>query len=320
MAAEQQYLDILDRIRTSGTWEPTRQISDTTGEPVNAKTIMGASIILNPEDGFPLTTLRPMSTALFYFIGEMLWILSGSSQVSLLHKYGVKYWDPWVTKKMCERYELSKGDFGRTYGPQWRGFRTWNESTRTKTIYQTDQIRELFTNIQHNPTDRRMIVNAYHPIDSKHLNIRPCHGTFHVRVLGNKQLDMVVTQWSADMPVGVPSNLVMYRFLQYLLCLKFGLEVGTYKHDLHDTHYYSNQEAGVDILLSRKPKKYPDLILNPIFADVLDSLVMGNPDPLKFKKFNPGKLPYAEVIKDWITLEDYNPHPAIPRELLPVAI
>lgn len=309
---EKQYQDIIRKIYEEGSWRPVKQISQITGKPLRCKTIVGAQMRFQPEDGMPFVSMRNLRGAFKYFIGEMLWILSGSTNVEQLHKYGVTYWDEWCTPEKCGWYNLPVGEFGRTYGAQWRSFNAGGPEP-------IDQIARLFRIIAKNPHDRSLIVHPWNPYDVDHLVVKPCHGAFHLIYMDDKW-QMVVDQRSADVPVGIPSNLVMYKFLQMLICLKTGIPEGELVYNMRDTHYYEDQEPGVLVMLEREAKPFPKATLNPILVDVLDAMLEGEVDPLSLKKFNPKQVPYTELISEWVTLEGYNPDPAIPRDLLPVAV
>lgn len=310
--AEQQYVDLLKRIHETGTDRPVKQKSSVTNEPLTARTLTGQHLRFKPESGMPLTTLRNMRGAFYMFIGEMLWILSGRTDLENLQNYGVHYWDEWGTSEKCGWYNLPVGQFGRTYGAQWRSFNAGGPEP-------IDQIKRLFSVIEKNPHDRGLIVNPWNPYDVDHIVIKPCHGHFRLLLMGDK-MDMVVTQRSSDVPLGLPSNVVMYKFLQMLICMKTGFKEGDFIYDIQDAHYYSDQQKGIEELISRQPKIYPTVTIDPIMVKVLDAMLEGIDDPLSSKKFNPQKKPYIELLKLWVKLEDYDPHPAIPRSLLPVDI
>lgn len=311
-SAEQQYVNLLNRIYKEGTHRPVKQVSTVTNEPLTAKTLTGQHLRFSPADGMPLTTLRNMKGAFYMFIGEMFWILSGHTDVENLHQYKVHYWDEWCTPERAGWYNLAPGQFGRTYGAQWRAFNAGGPTP-------IDQIKRLFDLIKKNPHDRSLIVNPWNPYDIDHLVVKPCHGAFRLLLMEDRW-DMIVTQRSSDVPLGLPSNLVMYKFLQMLICLKTGFEEGDFIYDIHDAHYYSDQEKGIELLLARQPRAYPTVTIDPIMVKVLDMMLDGDTDPLSNKKINPAGKSYNDLLRQWIKLENYDPHPSIPREVLPVDI
>ncbi len=309
---EDQYVALLQRIRDKGVDRPVKQQSTVSDAPLTARTLCGQHLRFKPEHGMPLTTLRNMRGAFYMFLGEMLWILSGRTDLENLQKYGVHYWDEWGTPEKCGWYDLPVGQFGRTYGAQWRSFNAGGPKP-------IDQIKRLFRMIAKNPNDRGLIVNPWNPYDVDHIVIKPCHGHFRLLLMDDRW-DMVVTQRSSDVPLGLPSNLVMYKFLQLLICLKTGFKEGDLIYDLQDAHYYSDQQKGIEELLKREPRAYPKVTIDRALVRVLDAMIEGDDDPLAGKKFNPDKLSYTDLLKRWVKLEDYDPHPAIPRSLLPVDI
>jgi thymidylate synthase len=105
-----------------------------------------------------------------------------------------------------------------------------------------------------------------------------------------------------------------------LIAMKTGYKEGDLIYDIQDAHYYSDQEKGIEVLLSREPRPYPTVKIDPIMVKVLDAMLEGVDDPLGTKEFNPENKPYMDLLKDWVKLEGYDPHPSIPRELLPVDV
>lgn len=310
--AEQQYVDLLKEVYEHGVWRGVKQKSLVQAGPLAAKTLTGKQLRFKPEDGMPLTTLRNMKGAFYLFIGELLWILSGHTDVENLQKYGVHYWDHWCTPEKCAWYDLPVGQFGRTYGAQWRSFNAGGPEP-------VDQIKRLFKMIEKNPDDRGLLVSPWNPYDVDHLVIKPCHGAFRLLHMDG-QWDMIVTQRSSDVPVGLPSNVVMYKFLQMLICMKTGIKEGELIYDIHDAHYYSDQEKGVEELIKRKPRAYPTVKIDPIMVTVLDRMLDGDTDPLASRELNPEGLPYPELLRKWIVLEDYSPVPNFPKDILPVDV
>lgn len=311
-AAEQQYVDLLKNIHDNGIWRGGLKQRLANNTAPQAKTLTGVQLRFQPEDGMPLTTLRNMRGAFYMFIGELLWILSGRTDLEMLHKFNVRYWDAWADEEHCGWYDLPVGQFGRTYGAQWRSFNAGADKP-------VDQIARLFKAIEKNPYDRGLLVSPWNPYDVDHIVIKPCHGQFRLLMVDDKWT-MIVTQRSGDLPLGIPSNVVMYKFLQKLICMKTGFEEGEYIHDIHDAHYYSDQEKGVEALIEREPKPYPTVTIDPIMVKVLDAMIAGDDDPLASKEFNPDQKPYIDLLKEWIVLNDYESHPSIPRDILPVAI
>jgi thymidylate synthase len=320
MLPEQQYLDIIRDIRDFGKSKPTRQIDKVTGAPLRTRGIAGATQTYYPEDGFPLLSVRPFTSALYAFIGEMLWIISGSNLSDDLHKYGVLYWDDWIdpewlTPALRRKMRIPKGSFGETYGPMWRNFRGPNGKV-------CDQMKRLFHLLRTNPADKRMKITPWNPTLSDNLVVRPCHGDVHFlwEEEGNT-LSLIVNQMSADVPIGIPSNLAMYAFLLRAMCMIFGFELGEYTHKTVDTHYYSNQKEGVEVLCAREARPFPTFTMDPILPELIRVMVDDDlRDPLATKEFNPDSLPYKEWVRRQVTLVGYTPQAVISKDILPVAI
>lgn len=316
---EGQYLEILRTIRRDGRWKDTRQIDKKTGGFTRTKGIPGAEMRVRiAQEGFPLLSVRPFTRALHLFIGEMLWIISGSNLAEDLHRYGVHYWDDWIapdwlTDEKRAEWNMPVGSFGFTYGPAWRRYPGPSGVT--------DQLKVLFKSLRNNPADKRMRVIPWHPELSQELVVRPCHGDVYV-YCAEGELSIIVNQMSADMPIGVPSNLAMYGFFQLVLCQIFGFEPGTYLHRTMDTHYYSNQEKGVDVLCDeRVAQPLPRLTIDPIVAEMVQVMVDNDlRDPLSTETFNPERLPYKEWLEKYVVLHGYTPQKAISSDILPVAI
>lgn len=312
MLAEQQYLDALQRIYEEGVDRPTRQVG-ADGRYLTARTITGVQLRFLAEEGMPLTTLRDMRGAFYLFIGELLWILSGRTDLEGLHAYGVRYWDEWGAKERSGWYNLPEGELGPIYGAQWRRFQVGGGVV-------IDQLARLFRLLADRPDDRSLVVTSWHPHDVDRVVVKPCHGVpWQVLKMGDR-LDMLVSQRSADMPIGVPSNLVMYRFLQMLICMKAGYRVGDLVWQGSDVHYYSDQCAGVEELLRRAPRRYPVVVIDPILMTAVDRMLEGDRDPLSHPSINPKNISYNTLLRRLVHLVGYDPHPAIPKNLLPVAI
>lgn len=310
---EQQYLDLMQKILDEGKWKSTRQ-KGADGNYLRAKTITGGYMRYDLSDGvMPLVSCRALGGAFYQFIGEMLWILSGNTHLYQLHRYGVKYWDAWAAPELCRLYNLDPGDFGTTYGAQWRNFRIDNSRA-------VDQVKRLFDNLRARPDDRRLIVTAWNPGGVDNLVVRPCHGTFQI-VHREGVLDMWLIQQSADVPVGIPSNMVMYAFLLNIIARATGNKVGTLVHNMGDTHIYEDQIPGVLELLKREPRPFPKVTIDQSIVDAIMLMVdKGEKDPLSLPEINPDNLDYVDFLKKTVVLEGYDPHPPIKRELLPVAV
>ncbi len=175
------------------------------------------------------------------------------------------------------------GDLGPVYGKQWR---SW-ETTDGQTI---DQIAQVVEQIKTNPNSRRLMVIAYNPGDVSKMALPPCHAFFQFYV-ANGKLSLQLYQRSADVFLGVPFNIASYALLLMMVAQVTGLEAGEFIHTLGDAHLYSNHLEQARLQLSREERPLPKLKLNPDVKNLFD-----------FK--------YEDI-----TLEGYDPHPAIKAEV-----
>ena len=221
-----QYLDGLRHILEHGV--PS---DDRTG--TGTLSVFGLQMRYDLAEGFPLVTTKRVH--LKSIIHELLWFLSGDTNIRYLQENGVTIWDEWAD---------AAGDLGPVYGRQWRDFGG------------VDQIGELLRQIRETPDSRRMIVSAWNPPDVPSMALPPCHTLWQVRVLGGK-LHLQLYQRSADMFLGVPFNIASYALLQMMLAKVTGLEPGEFVHTLGDAHIYSNHMEQVQTQLARETRPLP---------------------------------------------------------------
>jgi thymidylate synthase len=201
-------------------------------------------------DGFPLVTTKKLH--LRSIIHELLWFLSGDTNIGYLKDNGVSIWDEWADEK---------GDLGPVYGHQWRHFPTKHG--------EVDQIADLVAAIKSSPDSRRLIVSAWNPGDVPEMALPPCHTLWQVRVLNGK-LHLQLYQRSADMFLGVPFNIASYALLQEMLAHVTGYEPGDFVHTIGDAHIYSNHMEQVEKQLARQPKTLPRLRINRKVTSIFD--------------------------------------------------
>ena len=223
-----QYLDGLQHILDHGV--PS---DDRTG--TGTLSVFGLQMRYDLAEGFPLVTTKRVH--LKSIIHELLWFLSGDTNIRYLKENGVSIWNEWAD---------AQGDLGPVYGRQWRDFGG------------VDQISELVRQITDSPDSRRMIVSAWNPPDVPDMALPPCHTLWQVRVLGGK-LHLQLYQRSADMFLGVPFNIASYALLQMMLAKVTGLVPGTFVHTMGDAHIYSNHMEQVRTQLARSPKPLPQM-------------------------------------------------------------
>lgn len=228
--AMQQYLDGLRYILENGT--PS---DDRTG--TGTLSVFGLQMRYDLADGFPLVTTKRVH--LKSVIHELLWFLSGDTNIAYLKENGVSIWDEWAD---------DSGDLGPVYGKQWRDFGG------------VDQIARLVEQIKTTPDSRRLIVSAWNPADVPEMALPPCHTLWQVRVLGGK-LHLQLYQRSADMFLGVPFNIASYALLQMMLARVCELEPGELVHSMGDAHIYSNHMEQVKNQLERAPRPLPQMTI-----------------------------------------------------------
>jgi len=235
----QQYLDGLRYILDHGT--PS---DDRTG--TGTLSVFGLQMRYDLADGFPLVTTKRVH--LKSVIHELLWFLSGSTNIAYLKANGVSIWDEWAD---------DTGDLGPVYGKQWRDFGG------------VDQIAALVEQIRTTPDSRRLIVSAWNPPDVPDMALPPCHTLWQVRVLAGK-LHLQLYQRSADMFLGVPFNIASYALLQMMLARVCGLEPGSFVHSMGDAHIYSNHMEQVNTQLARAPRPLPRMEILRTPASLFD--------------------------------------------------
>lgn len=240
----QQYLELLRYIRDNGI-----QKNDRTG--TGTKSIFGYQMRFDLQKGFPLLTTKKVH--LKSIIYELLWFISGDTNIKYLKDNGVSIWDEWADEN---------GDLGPVYGHQWR---SWS-APNGKVI---DQLSNVIETIRHNPDSRRMIVSAWNPGDIDKMALPPCHCLFQFYV-ANGKLSCQLYQRSADTFLGVPFNIASYSLLTMMIAQVCGLTPGEFIHTTGDTHIYLNHLEQVDLQLSREPRPLPKMILNPDVKEIFD--------------------------------------------------
>ena len=283
----QQYLDLCKHILENG---ETR--NDRTG--TGTISTFGYQMRFNLQEGFPLLTTKKV----FYrgIFEELLWFLSGSTNIKPLVDKKVGIWNEWPYKDYTnskdykgetleefvekirndQEFADKYGNLGPVYGKQWRDFGG------------VDQIKELVENIKKDPFSRRHMVVAYNPAEVKDMALPPCHSLFQFYVSADgKKLSCQLYQRSGDVFLGVPFNIASYSLLLVMVAQVCDLEPYEFIHTFGDVHIYLNHVDQIHEQLSRTPRKLPKLVLNPEVKDIFD-----------FK--------YEDI-----KIEDYDPYPAI---------
>ena len=240
----QQYLDLLRRIRQEGVIK-----HDRTG--VGTQSVFGHQMRFDLSEGFPLLTTKKVH--LKSIIYELLWFISGDTNVRYLQDHGVTIWDEWAD---------GNGDLGPVYGHQWR---SW-PAPDGRSI---DQLSQVIDQIRHNPDSRRMLISAWNPGEVDKMALPPCHCLFQFYVADGK-LSCQLYQRSADTFLGVPFNIASYALLTMMIAQISGLQPGEFIHTTGDTHIYLNHFEQVDLQLSREPRPLPKMLINPDVKEIAD--------------------------------------------------
>ncbi len=262
-----QYLTLLEHVKQNG-----QKKEDRTG--TGTMSVFGYQMRFNLNEGFPLLTTKKVH--LKSVIYELLWFLSGDTNIKFLKDNGVSIWDEWADEN---------GNLGPVYGHQWRSWPT----SEGKEI---DQISNLINQIKKTPDSRRLIVSAWNVGEINKMKLPPCHCFFQFYVVDGR-LSCQLYQRSADIFLGVPFNIASYALLTQMIAHVCGLEYGEFIHTLGDAHIYTNHIDQVNEQLHRKPKKLPQIKINPSVKNIFD---------FKYEDFS---------------LEGYDPYPPIKA---PVAI
>src|SRR3989338_9032757 len=306
---EYQYLDLLKDVMKNGSWK----ISHTTG--VKLKSVFGRQIRFDLSQGFPLhTTKKVFSRGIIH---ELIWFLSGSENIKYLVDNNVHIWDDWAYKRYQEekkenpkskipnwtmeefiekikadaKFAKKWGNLGKVYGVQWR---RWPISGGKH----IDQLGWAIEKIKKYPQKKHYIISAWNPeyiyemagSHKKSMAIAPCHTLYHINITGDK-LSLQLYQRSADLFLGVPFNIASYSLLTLMLAQVTGYKPGDFIHTFGDAHIYENHFDQVKEQISRTPRKFPVMKLNPNIKNI---------DDFKFEDF---------------TLDGYDPHPPIKGEI-----
>jgi thymidylate synthase len=238
------YLDLLERILEEGARK-----NDRTG--TGTLSVFGHQMRFRLADGFPLLTTKKLH--LRSIIHELLWFLSGDTNIKYLRDNKVTIWDEWAD---------ANGDLGPVYGSQWRHWKTADGR-------EVDQIAQLVKGLRENPDSRRHLVSAWNPREIPKMALPPCHALFQFYV-ANGKLSCQLYQRSADVFLGVPFNIASYSLLTLMLAQVVGLEPGDFVLTLGDAHLYLNHLEQARLQLTREPRPLPRMRLDPSVKELLD--------------------------------------------------
>ncbi len=279
-----QYLDFLQHILNKGSQKPDRT-------DVGIISTFGYQMRFDLTEGFPLLTTKKVHFK--SIVHELLWFISGDTNIKYLVDNNVRIWNEWPFKNyqktpdyqgetMAEFVEKIKtdldfakkhGNLGPVYGKQWRDF------------FGYDQLMNIIDQIKTNPQSRRLIVSSWNPAELSSMALPPCHMMFQFYVIDNR-LSLQMYQRSADAFLGVPFNIASYALLLMMVAKVCGLVPHEFVHTIGDAHIYLNHLEQVHMQLSRTPRPLPKLVLA---------------DKSTIEDFK-----YEDII-----LENYNPHPSI---------
>ena len=252
-----QYLDLMRHVMETGT-----QKHDRTG--TGTLSVFGYQMRFNLQDGFPLVTTKKLH--LKSIIHELIWFLSGDTNIKYLKDNGIRIWDEWAD---------ADGNLGPVYGYQWRSWPTPDGG-------HIDQITQVVNQIKNNPDSRRMIVSAWNVADVNQMALPPCHSLFQFYVLDGK-LSCQLYQRSADIFLGVPFNIASYALLTMMMAQVCGLQYGDFIHTFGDAHIYNNHLEQANLQLSSDPRPLPTMKINPNVKDIFnfkyEDFTLENYDP-----------------------------------------
>ncbi len=237
MSHVKQYLDLLRHVLENGRFK-----ADRTG--TGTYSVFGAQVRFDLEAGFPLLTTKKLHTR--SIIHELLWFVSGETNIRYLRENGVTIWDEWADEE---------GNLGRVYGAQWRDWRTPDGRS-------IDQLANLVHSLKNNPDSRRHIVSAWNPGEIEGMALPPCHALFQFYACDG-ELSCQLYQRSADLFLGVPFNIASYALLTAMIAQVTGLKPKEFVHTFGDLHLYANHLEQAREQLTRAPRPLPALRLNP---------------------------------------------------------
>ncbi|MBK8398079.1 MAG: thymidylate synthase [Leptospiraceae bacterium] len=252
-----QYLDLMRYVKENGVKKEDRTGTGTIS-------IFGYQMRFNLQEGFPLLTTKKLHVK--SIIHELIWFLSGDTNVKYLQENGVRIWNEWADEN---------GNLGPVYGHQWRSWPLPNGESY-------DQISQLISMIKKSPDSRRLIVSAWNVADIPNMALPPCHTMFQFYV-ANGKLSCQLYQRSADIFLGVPFNIASYALLCMMVAQVCDLEPGDFIHTFGDAHIYLNHLDQAELQLQRDVRPLPIMKINPsvkdIFSFKFEDFTLENYDP-----------------------------------------
>jgi len=238
---EQQYLDLLAEILDKGRSKPSRGIT-------GLKSIFGYQLRFDMRKGLPLLTTKKMPFNIL--LHELLWFVSGDSNIKYLQDHRIHYWDEFADKEL---------NLGPVYGVQWRH---WPDPKGGE----IDQLQWAIDQIKTNPDSKAILVSAWNPADLEAMRLPPCHTMFQFDVTKGK-LRMQLYQRSSDVFLGLPFNIAQYAMLLHMIAHITGLEARELIVSIGNAHLYKNHLEQAKLQIQRTPTAFPVL---KITGDVKD--------------------------------------------------
>lgn len=264
-----QYTECLWHILDNGVQKPNRTGIDTLST-------FGYQMRFDLQSGFPAITTKKL---LFkHVVSELLWFLEGSTDERRLAEIHynkdrselVGKQTIWTANADNQGKLLGytnndiKKELGPIYSHQWKNY---NGELNQNNGF--DQLSWVINEIKHNPSSRRLIVNAWNPIQVNEMALPPCHTLFQFDITNNK-LSCQLYQRSVDAPLGLPFNIASYSLLTHMIARECNLDVGEFIHTSGDLHIYVNQKEAILEQLSREPLPLPTLWLNPDISNIFE--------------------------------------------------
>ncbi len=263
-----QYLDLLERVLEHG-----KVKGDRTG--TGTVSLFGEQVRFDLRHRFPLLTTKRVHFK--SIVHELLWFISGETNVRYLQENGVTIWDEWADED---------GDLGPVYGKQWRSWPLPADPSGLEagTAGSIDQLADVIQKIQDDPDSRRLLVSAWNPAELPQMALPPCHLLFQFYV-ADGELSCGVYQRSCDLFLGLPFNIASYALLTRMVAQVTGLAAGELVISLGDAHVYQNHFEQVRRQLAREPRELPTLRLDPS----VKSLFAFRADHVKLEGYDPHK-------------------------------
>lgn len=239
-----QYLDLLKHVIDTGV-----EKSDRTG--TGTISVFGYQSRFDLSEGFPVLTTKKLH--LKSIIHELLWFLTGDTNIKYLQENKVRIWNEWADEN---------GNLGPVYGYQWRSWPTPDGR-------HIDQISQVVDSLKNNPDSRRHLVSAWNVGQIDQMKLPPCHILVQFYVADGK-LSCQLYQRSADIFLGVPFNIASYALLTMMMAQVCGLKPGDFVHTLGDAHIYLNHLDQVKLQLTREPYPLPQMKINPEVKSIFD--------------------------------------------------